>query len=606
MATRPLARLGAKLFARSSRGTRHRTAQLRIESLEDRWVPAQVVFEDTYSLTGPQGGATVEVTVTADAPGHDGQYLWNYHLTNDSFVSESWPGMGVFFVAADPGLVADMGSNVGWNTNALDTPEPLVYWNTGESGPWLGIGDAADFWFTTAPVGIGTASLLCASDTWLTGASETLGAAPVSLPVVSVVSLNDVVEGGAEGAFRFTRAGDTNVAVTVNFEIDNRDDDIIATSGTDYQSLITGGGVGSVTFAVGQTVLDLVVMPYADNEFEEDEQVVLTLLPSGSTPAGYVVTGSGEATVTITDDAPVVSFTAEWFSTGETVGYITLTRTGGDINAPLTAWFVPEGTAELDGETVRVSMAATAVFPAEVTSLVVTLTSEAVAGGLFAVQMDNAQPQGQRADLSAQLEAMLNGTPGAGTAFANFIRDTRTLPNPLTWQEWIVLREAFSLEDGAWGSAADARDARAALKEVLDRTGIDWRTLPNALSPHLHATAAASGFAVALVATGAARTEARAQQLILDLGSPDFATRDSADRELRNWVMALARRGDFGNFLLVYDRVRAAILTSENAELVSRARTVLTYMNGQAVLDFRESMLRAAAATAGWLPFPTP
>jgi hypothetical protein len=104
------------------------------------------VYGDTFDWNGV---ATVKVLVTYDAPGHAGEYVWNYHLTNDSFA----PGIANFALPAeDSGMVSGLGNSLDWSGSigTFLSNSDLIAWQTG--GSTLGIGNSADFWFTTAPL----------------------------------------------------------------------------------------------------------------------------------------------------------------------------------------------------------------------------------------------------------------------------------------------------------------------------------------------------------------------------------------------------------------------------------------------------------------------
>ncbi|WP_265594626.1 Ig-like domain-containing protein [Haloferula sp. BvORR071] len=101
--------------------------------------------------------------------------------------------------------------------------------------------------------------------------------------VSSQVSM--VEEGAANLLFRFARlGGDSSQPLTVNYNIAGS-----ATAGADYQGL-----TGTVNFPAGVTTVDVQVPTLADEEFELDETVVVTLAAgSGYSPAG----GAASATI---------------------------------------------------------------------------------------------------------------------------------------------------------------------------------------------------------------------------------------------------------------------------------------------------------------------
>jgi predicted outer membrane repeat protein len=104
------------------------------------------VYGETFDWNGV---ATVEVLVTYDAPGHDDEFLWNYHVTNDSFSS----GIANFALPLeDVGMISDSGGSSGWS-DSVGTD--LITWS---NGTLLTLGNSADLWFTTAPTGLGFTS----------------------------------------------------------------------------------------------------------------------------------------------------------------------------------------------------------------------------------------------------------------------------------------------------------------------------------------------------------------------------------------------------------------------------------------------------------------
>lgn len=89
--------------------------------------------------------------------------------------------------------------------------------------------------------------------------------------VVDVEALNDTGEGSPyPGAFRITRSGNMDVAVTVAYSVEGS-----ATAGDDYAALS-----GSVLIPAGDEFADVVVTPVDDAELEGSETVTLTILPS--------------------------------------------------------------------------------------------------------------------------------------------------------------------------------------------------------------------------------------------------------------------------------------------------------------------------------------
>lgn len=110
-------------------------------------------------------------------------------------------------------------------------------------------------------------------------------------PVVSVVAVDDAVEGGASGTFRFTRTGDTSTNLTVTYTVRTVGPGM-ATPGDDYTALS-----GSVTILAGNASADVSVAA-DDDETEEIDEKVDVLLQTGG---GYLVGDPMSAQVSIRD-----------------------------------------------------------------------------------------------------------------------------------------------------------------------------------------------------------------------------------------------------------------------------------------------------------------
>ncbi len=145
------------------------------------------------------------------------------------------------------------------------------------------------------------------------------------------------------GRFTFTRTGNLNAALTVNYTIGGT-----ATRGSDYNNL-----TGTVSFRAGSAEAIVDINPINDTLFEGSESVILTLANSSA----YTLGANRAATVTITDnDLPTVTIaasdaTAAEVNAGQTPnpGRFTLTRTGNVSNA-LTVNYTVAGTAGNGGD----------------------------------------------------------------------------------------------------------------------------------------------------------------------------------------------------------------------------------------------------------------
>jgi hypothetical protein len=183
--TRPVAR-PERRPSRQSALPPDRRFRLNLEGFEDRSLPSTVVFSDTYPWGGSPETATVAVTVTEDAAGYEGLYLWNYRVTNNtSPVEFSQFAIGLL---DDPATIGNLGSNVGWQGGAGTFPEGiLVKW---EGTATLGISESADFWFTTLPTAVAETTGFVADGEFMGGAE---GPAVAPAPALVVNTHLDVV-----------------------------------------------------------------------------------------------------------------------------------------------------------------------------------------------------------------------------------------------------------------------------------------------------------------------------------------------------------------------------------------------------------------------------
>src|SRR5581483_4764318 len=113
---------------------------------------------------------------------------------------------------------------------------------------------------------------------------------PVPTTTVAVTaSTPTAVEGGANGAFTFTRSGDNSQSLTVGYNVSGT-----ATPGTDYDPL------GTVVIPAGQASATIPVHALADNVSDDGETVSVAV----SDGAGYSAGSPRQATVTIHETAP--------------------------------------------------------------------------------------------------------------------------------------------------------------------------------------------------------------------------------------------------------------------------------------------------------------
>lgn len=158
---------------------------------------------------------------------------------------------------------------------------------------------------------------------------------PDDLPDVAVTATNQpyAMEGGAAGAFVFTRRGSTTGALTLHFLISGT-----AESGEDYAAL-----PATVVFTNGQSSFTLPVSAVDDNLIEGEETVILALTVANT----YRVVHPSSATVTIQDNDERVWLDASDFDAAEpgtNPGEFKFTRFG-TTNTPLQVFFTIGGSA---------------------------------------------------------------------------------------------------------------------------------------------------------------------------------------------------------------------------------------------------------------------
>ena len=162
---------------------------------------------------------------------------------------------------------------------------------------------------------------------------------PQPNPVAIALAPAIVTEDGTTNlVYTFTRNGFTGNALTVNYAIGGS-----ATNGNDYSSIGS-----SVTFAAGSSTATVTVDPIADNNFEADETVILSLA-SGT---GYIIGTTTPVTGTIVNDDASVSLAVSPSTVTEdgTANLLyTFTRTGAISNA-LSVNYTVSGTATFNSD----------------------------------------------------------------------------------------------------------------------------------------------------------------------------------------------------------------------------------------------------------------
>jgi hypothetical protein len=155
-----------------------------------------------------------------------------------------------------------------------------------------------------------------------------------------VERVNDGVEDGTDGRFRFTRTGSLSGSLMVNYTVGGT-----ATSGTDYTAL-----GGAVTFAANAATADVTVNAPRDGVDDPDETVTVTVM-SGT---GYSVGSPSSAEFIIIDADLLPAAFDGWVTTSVNepvvVGVLDLAT---DLNGdPLTLIGVTQGA---DGSVINVS-----------------------------------------------------------------------------------------------------------------------------------------------------------------------------------------------------------------------------------------------------------
>jgi len=120
-------------------------------TISDNDTAPVTVFADTY------GTDDVSVTVTVTQASPESDYLWTYHVTNESLAD----GLSWFAVPfEDPSMISAPADSLGWGgTLGLPLDSCWVVWEAGAVVP-LGLGSSGDFMFTTEPADIALSNAL--------------------------------------------------------------------------------------------------------------------------------------------------------------------------------------------------------------------------------------------------------------------------------------------------------------------------------------------------------------------------------------------------------------------------------------------------------------
>ncbi|WYM00653.1 MAG: Calx-beta domain-containing protein [Gloeotrichia echinulata CP02] len=167
------------------------------------------------------------------------------------------------------------------------------------------------------------------------------------LPTISIaVAPTSVVEDGTNNLiYTFNRSGNTSNPLTVNFNVGGS-----ASFNSDYTqngAASFNGTSGTITFLAGSDTATLTIDPTADNTFESDETVSLTLGSSSN----YTIGTFGAITATITNDdinPAILSFSASQFSVkedGTPISTVTINRAGNSVGSVGATLQLSNGTA---------------------------------------------------------------------------------------------------------------------------------------------------------------------------------------------------------------------------------------------------------------------
>ena len=301
---------------------------------------------------------------------------------------------------------------------------------------------------------------------------------------VSVTALGDVLEGGGT-TFRVTRDLASRL-LTVNLSYSGT-----ATSGTDYSALPS-----TVTFANGLTTLDVTVTALADNTVEGDE----TIIASVSSGTGYTPGGS-PATVTITDDPPIISVTASDTFEGAATGGFSFTRSGGKLSESLAIGYTVGGTAT--SVTDYTALSGSVTFAAGVDRVEVavealgdnidddneTVTATIDDGGddyLIDEDADTATVHIADQPLTISVIALSDGEEGVSNASFRFLRSgniAAALTVAYTVAGTAVSGTDFTALSGSVTFAANSDHTDVTVSVINDSTGEPTKTVSVTLNP---------------------------------------------------------------------------------------------------------------------------
>ena len=355
------------------------TAVVTLAIVDDNWIECQsetinFVLENITSDVAVVLGATTAHQATILASDSTSVSI----SATDPAGDESGPDNAVFTVSLDSGNstqydLAFSYSVSGTATNGSDytSLSGLATIAAGNTSATVTVAVQADSQAECdETVSLTLTGVTCGS---LNGAASTDSATiSETAPTVSVsVSDSDAVEPANDGAFQIALDGGQTAErnITVSYTVGGT-----ATNGTDYASLS-----GVATIPAGNTGVSVLVDVSSDTLAECDETVVLTLTGAS---CGVANSASSQASLTITDDEPEISISANDASAAEDAandGQFTISLDSGTAERTITVSYSIAGTAQNGTDYTLVSGTATINAGAGSATVDITVTDDSLA-----------------------------------------------------------------------------------------------------------------------------------------------------------------------------------------------------------------------------------
>ena len=293
----------------------------------------QIETDETFSVTlydsseeTPQN-PTATGTIISDEPititlalqptstAEDGGQVFNYTFTRNGPTDA--PLTVNFLISGS----ADSSSDYTANCDLTNFPVGIITFNAGDSTVTLEIRPTADAIVEADEI---IEIELLTSSEYVVGTVGPVVATIINddLPAISLnVTPATVLEDGSSNlVYSFTRTGSTSAPLTVYYTVSG------TASADDYVGIPISQ---EITFAVGQSSVDLVVNPTADNLAEADETLAITLAANSAYSLGAGTTIIG----TIANDDTNLTISPSFIrkqegNVGATVFTYTVTRTG--------------------------------------------------------------------------------------------------------------------------------------------------------------------------------------------------------------------------------------------------------------------------------------